>query len=285
MQTLTEPLHATTKTISLNLQEVLPPSLKPVKKSTAIVKKAKAQKAIKSKPMIQTPKLKTTKAKKAIITKEVLKKQKIIPKENIKEAMSQKKQKENNSSKYQAKEIQKTIKKVIKEKPKPKPKKKEMIQKEMIKEEEPLEAQDNSLSGMLLGFGTSMYTEDAVFAAAQTQDEQKIETLYGSEFDTYSPVQQKYIKHNLNRVQQITQNTLVRNGYPEVAKRTKQLGTNIVSFYLHPNGDISDLTLKHAIGHEALDKNTLSVIEIAYKDYPLPNEKTRLIFHVKYLLY
>ncbi|MDQ7085741.1 MAG: TonB family protein [Sulfurovum sp.] len=78
---------------------------------------------------------------------------------------------------------------------------------------------------------------------------------------------------------------LTRNGYPPVAERTQQQGTNIVSFYLHPNGDISGLKLKHRIGYASLDDNTLNIIQIAYKNYPLPNQKTRLIFYVEYNLY
>ena len=114
---------------------------------------------------------------------------------------------------------------------------------------------------------------------------QMIQRLYGSEFDTYSQTQKKFIKNNLGTIHRITQRTLSMNGYPEIAVRTGQQGTNIVSFYLHPNGDISNLRLKRDIGYQALDQNTLDVIRIAYKDYPLPNKKTRIIFHVQYSLY
>ena len=112
-----------------------------------------------------------------------------------------------------------------------------------------------------------------------------IKKLYGEEFNTYSETQKKFIKNNLGTIHSITQRTLTRNGYPDVAVRTRQQGTNIVSFYLHPNGDISDLKLKRHIGHTALDQNTLDVIRIAYKDYPLPNKKTKIIFYVKYSIY
>ena len=95
----------------------------------------------------------------------------------------------------------------------------------------------------------------------------------------------KFIKHNLGNIYRITQETLWQNGYPETAKRTHQSGTNVVSFYLHPNGDISNLKLKKRIGYRSLDKNTLEVIRIAYKDYPLPNQKTKIIFYVEYSIY
>jgi len=110
-----------------------------------------------------------------------------------------------------------------------------------------------------------------------------IKKLYGSEFNTFSPTQKKYIRNNLNIIHQITQRTLSRNGYPTVAIQTQQQGTNVVSFYLHPNGDISALRLKKRIGYEALDSNTLKVIRLAYKDYPLPKQKTKITFYVKYV--
>jgi len=76
--------------------------------------------------------------------------------------------------------------------------------------------------------------------------------------------------------------TLNRNGYPEVAARTGQQGVNVVSFNLHSNGNITDLRLEHSMGYELLDKNTLHVIRIAYKDYPLPQKKTKIKFFVQY---
>jgi TonB family protein len=112
-----------------------------------------------------------------------------------------------------------------------------------------------------------------------------INQLYGKEFNGYSATQKKFIKHNLGIIHRITQKTLWRNGYPETARRTRQQGTNVVSFYLHPNGDISGLKLKKHIGYTSLDQNTLEVIRIAYKDYPLPNQKTKIVFYVEYSVY
>ena len=43
--------------------------------------------------------------------------------------------------------------------------------------------------------------------------------------------------------------------------------------------------LAGSIGYAALDRNTIDVIRIAYKDYPLPNKKTRIVFYVTYRLY
>ena len=113
---------------------------------------------------------------------------------------------------------------------------------------------------MLMGSGTSMYpSQKSRPSSSGSYGARMINKLYGEEFNTYSETQKKFIKNNLGTIHTITQNTLTRNGYPEVAVRTRQQGTNIVSFYLHPNGDISDLKLKRHIGHQALDQNTLDV--------------------------
>lgn len=112
-----------------------------------------------------------------------------------------------------------------------------------------------------------------------------INRIYGKEFNSYNPEQKKFIKENLGDIHYITQKTLIRNGYPDIAIATQQQGTNIVSFYLHPNGDISDLRLKKAIGSTSLDQNTLNVIRIAYQNYPKPTKKTKIMFYVTYSLY
>ncbi len=187
-------------------------------------------------------------------------------------------------------------KKVIKKKPvkkkpmvkkKPKPKKKVVKKKseEMLYIEEPFitqpvevqKAEENS-DDLASFLGTPS-------ASAKSYPSKKIEKLYGSTFHAFTPMQKEFIKNNLNEIQRITQNTLTRRGYPEGAGRTGQEGTNVVSFNLHPNGDISALRLKRRIGYRALDDNTLSLIRTAYKDYPYPSTTTRIIFYVTYSIY
>ncbi len=113
----------------------------------------------------------------------------------------------------------------------------------------------------------------------------KIKKLYGAEFQNFTSTQKKFIENNLDTIQEITQRTLTRRGYPEGAGRTGQEGTNVVSFNLHPNGDISDLRLKTRIGYRALDENTLSLIRVAYMDYPYPSTTTKIVFYVTYSIY
>lgn len=106
--------------------------------------------------------------------------------------------------------------------------------------------------------------------------------LYGEQYFEFSKNQRKYLKENLNLIGKITQKYLE---YPNISIRTKQEGTNVIEFYLHPNGDITDLKLADSSYYTALDKNTIYTIKLAYKDYPRPIEKVKIKIYVKYILY
>ena len=106
--------------------------------------------------------------------------------------------------------------------------------------------------------------------------------LYGEEYNSFTKLQKVYLEKNLKNIGSITQKYL---RYPSLAIRTKQEGMNIVEFFLHPNGDISDLKLTNSSGYTSLDKNSIQTIEIAYKDYPKPKEKTKVKIYVYYKLY
>ncbi|TLP40489.1 energy transducer TonB [Arcobacter arenosus] len=106
--------------------------------------------------------------------------------------------------------------------------------------------------------------------------------LYGEEYNSFTKVQKVYLQKNLKNIGRITQKYLK---YPRIAIRTGQQGMNIVEFFLHPNGDISDLKLSNSSGYTSLDKNTIETIEIAYKDYPRPKTKTKVKIYVYYKLY
>ena len=241
------------------------------------------------KPIISPPMVKPIIEKKVEPKPEVEEVKRMILDES-KKTFATKSSEENNITKVVEKPVKKVVKKEVKKKPKKKIVKKKAVKKKRIaKKKKPQRRAKRSkdpLANMLMGTGTSMFpTQPKRTSGAGTYGEQMIKKLYGSEFNTYSPTQKKYIRNNLSTIHQITQRTLSRNGYPQVAIQTRQQGTNIVSFYLHPNGDISGLRLKSRIGYAALDENTIKVIKLAYKDYPLPNKKTRLIFHVRYSIY
>jgi len=256
------------KKISLNLKQIVtpPPAPKPMPKPiiTPPIVKPVIEKKVEPKPEVEEVKRTILdESKKTFATKSI---------------------EENNVTQVVEKPVKKKIvKKEIKKK------KKLVKKKRIVKRQKPqkrVRRSKDPLANMLMGTGTSMFpTQPKRKSGAGSYGEQMIKKLYGSEFNTYSSTQKKYIRNNLSTIHQITQRTLSRNGYPQVAIQTRQQGTNVVSFYLHPNGDISGLRLKKRIGYAALDENTIKVIRLAYKDYPLPNKKTRLIFYVRYSIY
>ncbi len=112
----------------------------------------------------------------------------------------------------------------------------------------------------------------------------EIQKLYKDEFSTFTKEQQKFIKNNLAKIAAITQKYLYLGGYPYIAVKTRQEGVNIVEFYLHPNGDITDLKLIKSSGYEALDTNSIETIKAAYKDYPLPQQTTKIRIYIHYTI-
>ncbi|GGD39724.1 hypothetical protein GCM10012288_12190 [Malaciobacter pacificus] len=113
----------------------------------------------------------------------------------------------------------------------------------------------------------------------------KLERLYGREYENFTKVQKAYLEKNINNFQTITQRVLNRLGYPRIAAKLRLSGTNIVEFLFHPNGSISNLKIIDSSGYEVFDEYTLELIEIAYKDYPKPKTTTKLRFNVSYRLY
>ena len=265
------PPQAKEKKISLNLKQmVIPPPPKPIPVVQPIVKPPV------TKPVIE----------KKVVPEAVVQpiKKKVV--DESKKTFAVKSTEENNVTKVVKKEIKKKpIKKVVKKKPVKKVTKKRIVKKRPVKRK-PKRSND-PLANMLMGSGTSMVPKQTRRrpSSSGSYGARMIKDLYGGEFNTYTSTQKKFIRNNLGTIHRITQRTLSQNGYPTVAIRTKQQGTNVVSFYLHPNGDISGLRLKTRIGYQALDQNTLDVIRIAYKDYPLPNKKTKIIFYVRYTIY
>ena len=249
------------KKISLDLQQIVtPPPAKP-KAALQPVVTPSIPKPIIEKPIEPKPELQPIKKKNLDASKKVF---------------AQKSTEENNVTKTEPKPLEKKVdkKRVVKK-----------TQTKLKPSRVPKRSND-PLANMLMGSGTSMYpAQQSRPSSSGSYGARMIHQLYGEAFNAYTPTQKKFIQNNLGTIHRITQNTLTSNGYPEIAIRTRQQGTNIVSFYLHPNGDISDLKLKRPIGHQALDQNTLEVIRTAYKDYPLPNKKTKIIFYVKYLIY
>ena len=265
--------------MTLNLSRFQPPAPPP----------AQPQPNVPSKRPIQPPKPKEIPSPKPVVTPAVpqVEKPRITKKAKVKEKKGLKVAKspdENNATKIAKKSPKKPAKPkkhVVKHTP---PKKKHHVKKKKLPKHYRLPKRSkDKLANALLG-GTRSHRASKPRRASSSA-ERMIRQLYGKEFYRFTKTQQKFIRNNLSEIYRITQNTLYMNGYPEVAVRTRQQGVNVVSFYLHPNGDISNLRLVKPMGYEALDKNTIAVIQIAYKDYPHPKTKTKIIFYVNYQLY
>jgi len=276
------------KKISLNLSQFLPPltaqpmatqsKQKPIKPPVPlpVTEKIIPEEPVK-KIIIPTPAIK----KKLLDSrKRLFAEKKERTENNVTKVLSQKEQKQ----------IRKKAKKTVKIKTRKNEDKKVIQKKRMVKHTRSRKIQKRKrgskdpLANALMGSGTTMYPASLPVSSG-TYVTKMIKQLYGSEFNTFSPAQKRFIKENLGTIHRITQHTLTRNGYPDVAVRTRQQGTNVVSFYLHPDGRITGLRLKRRIGYAALDQNTLEVIRIAYKDYPRPKTKTKITFYVQYSIY
>jgi len=285
MKLLHPPSSRHVKKISLNLSQFQPP----------VPKQTPAPKPVPPQPKPKPPVMPPKPVEKPIIKEEpipkppapVAKKKVVEEKKGIN--VAQKAKEDNNITKIVQKKPQKEEKKkVVKAKPK-KIEKKKTVKKKIVKKKPlpksfhlPKRSKDK-LANALLGAGRS--SKHSRPAQRSSRPSPLIEQLYGKEFYTFTKTQQKFIKDHLSEIHRITQNTLYLNGYPDVAVRTHQQGINVVSFYLHPNGSISNLHLIKPMGYEALDKNTIAVIQIAYKDYPRPKTKTKIVFYVNYRLY
>lgn len=122
----------------------------------------------------------------------------------------------------------------------------------------------------------------SIYDYGKDMGNQEIKELYGDDLYSLNLEERKFIEDNLSGIGRITQKYLK---YPQLAGQMGQQGDNIVEFYLHPNGDISDLKLLTPSGYRLLDENRIHTIEIAYKDYPYPAVKTKIRIRVMYRIY
>jgi len=199
------------------------------------------------------------------IKKAKTKKQKQKKSKSLKKIKSKQKKETNIQDSYQ-KDINKFYKKIDKAN-------KKVIEKLPKKSKGNKEDEKNKLMSYL----------SAPSVDAKTYDDlaQSYLNLYGEKFDKFTKVQKAYIKKHLEDIGLITQRYLY---YPDSAVATRSQGTNIVQFYLHPNGDISDLVLLRSSGYSSLDENSLQTVKIAYKDYPRPKQITLIRIFINYRL-
>lgn len=108
--------------------------------------------------------------------------------------------------------------------------------------------------------------------------------LYGDEFGKLTPGQQKYLIDNQEIMRRITQEILNRIARVNLRHDMNVNKVNIVEFYLHPNGDMTDFKFLQSSGYHILDQTTQETIEFAYSRYPRPDEKILVRYNVFYNL-
>lgn len=111
-----------------------------------------------------------------------------------------------------------------------------------------------------------------------------IKKLYGADWDKLSPGEQKYIIDNKEIMRRITQEVLNRQARVTDINDLNVNRVNIVEFYLHPNGDMSDFRFLKQSGYFILDDVTKATIEYAYSKYPRPEQTTLIRYNVYYNL-
>jgi len=113
---------------------------------------------------------------------------------------------------------------------------------------------------------------------------QNIKELYGDEFGKLTPGQQSYIIDNQEIMRRITQETLTRVAGVNLSRNLNVNSTNVIEFYLHPNGDMTDFKFLKKSGYYELDDTTKETIEYSYSKYPRPTEKILIRYNVFYNL-
>jgi protein TonB len=111
-----------------------------------------------------------------------------------------------------------------------------------------------------------------------------VKELYGDKFGELTQGQQKYILDNQEIMRRITQQVLNRVARVNLKENLNVNRSNVVEFYLHPNGDMTDFKFLSTSGYYVLDDTTKETIEYAYSRYPRPTEKTLIRYNVYYNL-
>ena len=119
---------------------------------------------------------------------------------------------------------------------------------------------------------------------SSTKVSDSIQRLYGDKFNELSEGEQRYILDNQEVMRRITQKVLDRYGHSRIPDNIRTQDTNMIEFYLHPNGSISDIRFLKNSQLAILDDTTKEVIELAYGQYPRPQQKTLIRYRVFYNL-
>jgi protein TonB len=148
-------------------------------------------------------------------------------------------------------------------------------------ERKPLTKKEFSLHDTLSKVDPSV-EERATRSSTKLSD--SIQRLYGDKFNELSEGEQQYILDNQEVMRRITQGVLDRYGRSRIPDSIRTNDANMIEFYLHPNGSISDIRFLKNSQLSILDDTTKEVIELAYAKYPRPQQKTLIRYRVWYNL-
>lgn len=112
----------------------------------------------------------------------------------------------------------------------------------------------------------------------------QMKKLYGEKWGQLTPGQQKYMLDNQEIMRRITQKILTRVANVNLTNNMNVNKMNIIEFYLHPNGNMTDFRFLSKSGYYILDDTTRETIEYAYSKYPRPKEKILVRYNVYYHL-
>jgi periplasmic protein TonB len=157
------------------------------------------------------------------------------------------------------------------------PSKDELIQQEQLDNKDPL-------AWMYEDRSTKEEQTKTKTTSTSSSINQNIKELYGEEFGKLTQGQQKYILDNQEIMRRITQQVLTRVASVNIKENLNVNKTNVIEFYLHPNGDMTDFRFLKKSGYYLLDDTTKETIEYAYSRYPRPTEKTLIRYNVYYNL-
>jgi len=194
-----------------------------------------------------------------------------------------------NKIKYEPKKVTKPVKKQPINKPKPKPIAKEIPKTKPIPSEKPyVPLKPKKKDPMAWMQEDKSSDEVAKNKKKETIESSSINSnikdLYGEEFGKLSKGQQQYIIDNQEIMRRITQQVLTRVARVNLPRDLNVNRTNVIEFYLHPNGDMTDFKFLKKSGYYVLDDTTKETISYAYSRYPRPKEKTLIRYNVFYNL-
>ncbi len=113
---------------------------------------------------------------------------------------------------------------------------------------------------------------------------QQIKEAYGNDWGKLSRGEQKYILDNQEIMRRLTQTQLYATGSTDIPNNLRVNEINIIEFYLHTNGDMTDFKIVKKSNFFLLDDVTKDVIESVYSKYPRPAQKTLIRYKFWYNL-